>query len=399
MTDIDSKVAPDAADTAAQSDAQQPMSEAPVVEEMQGDPASPLAAEEESALAPEAAAMDAPAEVAAAPVVDAPAEVTLTKRQRRKARKQLENDLLTNQRKGWLYLSPALLLLIVFSFYPLINTFRMAFLNGYNGLAIVGGEHFTIGIENFKTVIQNVDFKQYLKNTVLLCVITVPISTSLALLIAVALNSIKPLQRLFQTVFFLPYVTNSIAIGMVFNAMFTRVGVGDLIETQGIINNIIGLVGLGPYNFVNAGSSWGANMFVVCTYIVWHALPFKILVLLGGLQNVNKQYYEAAKIDGTSKVRTFFRITVPLISPMLAYVIITSFIGGFKEYSSVVGIFGESMGPVGSGGQMNTIVGYVYNMLPKSNLGNASAASLILFAIILVVTAINGYVSKKRVHY
>ena len=303
-----------------------------------------------------------------------------------------------NQLKGWLYLAPALLLLLIFSFYPLINTFRMAFLNGYNGLAIVGGESFDIGIENFRTVIGYVDFKQCLKNTILLCVITVPISTILALLIAVALNSIKPLQKVFQTVFFLPYVTNSIAIGMVFNAMFTRVGLGDLIQTQGIINNILGVFGIGPFNFVNVGSSWGANMFVVCTYIVWNAIPFKILVLLGGLQNVNKQYYEAAKIDGTSKVRTFFRITIPLVSPMLAYVIITSFIGGFKEYSSIVGIFGEGMGP-GGNGQMNTIVGYVYNMLPKSNLGNASAASLILFGIILIVTAINGYVSKKKVHY
>ena len=301
--------------------------------------------------------------------------------------------------KAWLYLSPALILLLIFSFYPLINTFRMAFLNGYNGLAIIGGEKFDIGIENFKTVVKNVDFKLYLKNTVLLCVLTVPISTTLALLIAVSLNSIKPLQKVFQTVFFLPYVTNSIAIGMVFNAMFNQVRSGDIIQTAGIINNILGLFGAGPYNFVNTGSTWGANMFVVCTYIVWHALPFKILVLLGGLQNVNKQYYEAAKIDGTSKIRTFFRITIPLVSPMLAYVIITSFIGGFKEYSSIVGIFGENMGPAGSFGQMNTIVGYVYDMLPKSQLGNASAASLILFGIILVVTAINGYVSKKKVHY
>ncbi|MBR5768370.1 MAG: sugar ABC transporter permease [Clostridia bacterium] len=304
-----------------------------------------------------------------------------------------------NNKKAWLYLAPAIILLLIFSFYPLVNTFRMAFLNGYNGLAVVGGENFTIGIDNFKTVIENVDFKQYLKNTVLLCVITVPISTSLALLIAVALNSIKAFQKIFQTVFFLPYVTNSIAIGMVFNAMFTQVRVGDLVQTYGIINNILNVFGADPVNFVNNGSTWGANMFVVCTYIVWHALPFKILVLLGGLQNVNKQYYDAAKIDGTSKVRTFFRITIPLVSPMLAYVIITSFIGGFKEYSSIVGIFGEAMGPAGSAGRMNTIVGYVYDMLPKSNHGNASAASLILFAIILVVTAINGYVSKKKVHY
>ncbi|MDD4212255.1 MAG: sugar ABC transporter permease [Bacilli bacterium] len=301
-----------------------------------------------------------------------------------------------HQWKAWAYLAPALILLSIFSFYPLINTFRIAFLNGYNGLAIIGGETFTFGFENFKTVINYSDFRVCLKNTLLLCVITVPISTTLALLIAVALNAIKPLQKFFQTVFFLPYVTNSIAIGMVFNVMFTRVGAGDIIQTAGIMNNIIEFFGGQSINWVNPGSSWTANMIVVCSYIVWNALPFKILVLLGGLQTVNKQYYQAAKIDGTSKFRTFMRITVPLLSPMIAYVVITSFIGGFKEYSSIVGIFGESMGP---NGQMNTIVGYVYDMLPKSNVGNAAAAALLLFGIILIVTALNFYVSKKKVHY
>lgn len=301
-----------------------------------------------------------------------------------------------HQWKAWLFLAPALCLLGIFSFYPLINTFRVAFLNGYNGLAIVGGESFEIGVENFKTVLAFSDFKICLKNTLLLCVLTVPVSTFLALLISVALNSIKPLQKVFQTIFFLPYVTNSIAIGMVFNVMFTQVGAGDIVQTAGIINNIIGFFGAEPVNWVNVGSTWEANMFVTCVYIVWNALPFKILVLLGGLQNINKQYYEAAKVDGTSKARIFSRITVPLLSPMIAYVVITGFIGGFKEYSSIVGIFGEEMGP---NGQMNTIVGYVYKMLPKSNIGNAAAASLILFGIILIVTAINGYVSKKKVHY
>ena len=302
-----------------------------------------------------------------------------------------------NQYKAWAYLAPALILLLIFSFYPLVNTFRMALLNGYTSDGVATA--YTLGVKNFKTVINFVDFKQCLKNTVLLCVITVPISTTLALLIAVALNSIKPLQRLYQTIFFLPYVTNSIAIGMVFKVVFNRVAVGDLVQTEAIINRFIGLFGADPVNFVNVGSSWGANMFVVCTYIIWNALPFKILVLMGGLQNVNKQYYEAAKIDSTTKLRTFFRITIPLVSPMLAYVIITSFIGGFKEYSSIVGIFGETMGPAGSDGQMNTIVGFVYKMLPSWKTGVASAASLILFGIILIVTAINGFVSKRTVHY
>ena len=177
-----------------------------------------------------------------------------------------------NNKKAWLYLAPAIILLAIFSFYPLINTFRMAFLNGYNGMDVVGGEKFLIGIQNFKTVIGNVYFKQYLKNTILLCVITVPISMTLALLIAVALNSIKAVQKVFQTVFFLPYVTNSIAIGMVFNAMFTQIRIGNLVQTYGIINNLLGVFGIEPINFVNSGSTWGANMFVVCVYIVWHAL-------------------------------------------------------------------------------------------------------------------------------
>ena len=307
-----------------------------------------------------------------------------------------------NQYKAWVYLAPALILLLIFSFYPLVNTFRMALLNGYvsDGTATA----YSFGIENFKTILTGPGKKVFmlaLKNTLLLCVITVPISTILALLIAVALNSIKPLQRILQTIFFLPYVTNSIAIGMVFHVVFNRVTHQDLIVTEAVFNRFLGLFGADPVNFVNVGSTWGANMFVVCTYIVWNALPFKILVLLGGLQNVNKQYYEAAKIDGTSKRRTFLRITVPLLSPMLAYVIITSFIGGFKEYSSIVGIFGETMGPAGNvgAGQMTTIVGYVYQMLPTWKTGYASAASLVLFGIILVVTAINGFVSKKTVHY
>ena len=237
----------------------------------------------------------------------------------------------------------------------------------------------------------------------LLCVLTVPISTMLALLIAVCLNAIKPLQRFLQTVFFLPYVTNSIAIGMVFAAMFNMVGSAfgtenEIIVTAGIINNVLGVFGVEPISWVNAGSTYWANIFVMVVYIVWNALPFKILILLGGLQSINKQYYDAAKVDGTSRVRVFTRITVPLLSPMLAYVIITGFIGGFKEYSSIVGIFGDDMGPAGDPKRLNTVVGFIYDAL-SNNQGRASAAALILFAIIFVVTMINLYVSKKNTHY
>ena len=307
-----------------------------------------------------------------------------------------------HQWKAWLYLSPAIVLLLIFTVWPIINTVRIAFLEGYNALEALYGVQFNVGIGNFVKVLQYSDFMTCLENTLLLTVLTVPISTILALLIAVALNSIKPLQKFLQTIFFLPYVTNSIAIGMVFAAMFNIIGLrpdGASADTWGIVNNIIMFFGGDPINWINAQSSWWANMAVMTVYIVWNALPFKILILLGGLQSINKQYYDAAKVDGTSRRRVFLRITVPLLSPMLAYVFITGFIGGFKEYSSIVGIFGEKMGPVGAPYSLNTMVGYIYQVLPDTDYGVASAAALILFAIILVVTMINSAVSKRSVHY
>ena len=308
------------------------------------------------------------------------------------------------QWKAWLYLSPAIVLLLVFTVWPIINTVRMAFLENYRSLEAAGGATFTFGVGNFIKVVQYKKFLTCLKNTVLLCVLTVPISTILALLIAVALNSIKPLQRVLQTIFFLPYVTNSIAIGMVFAAMFNIVGAfygteQEIIVTAGIINNVIQFFGGEPINWINYGSTYAANITVMTIYIVWNALPFKILVLLGGLQSINKQYYDAAKVDGTSRKRIFTRITVPLLSPMIAYVVITGFIGGFKEYTSIVGIFGEKMGPADDAYRLNTMVGFIYDALSQNNQGRASAAALILFGIILVVTMINGWVSKKRVHF
>ena len=306
------------------------------------------------------------------------------------------------QWKAWLYLAPAIVLLLVFTVWPIINTVRLAFLEGYNALEATWGATYNIGIGNFIEVLDYDDFTTCVVNTIVLTFLTVPVSTILALLIAVALNSIKPLQKFLQTIFFLPYVTNSIAIGMVFAAMFNIIGLrpdGSSADTWGIVNNIIMFFGGEPVNWINAQSSWWANMAVMTVYIVWNALPFKILILLGGLQSINKQYYDAAKVDGTSRRRVFLRITVPLLSPMLAYVFITGFIGGFKEYSSIVGIFGEKMGPVGAPYSLNTMVGYIYQVLPDTDYGVASAAALILFAIILVVTMINSAVSKRSVHY
>ena len=305
------------------------------------------------------------------------------------------------QWKAWLYLSPAIVLLLIFTLWPIINTLRMAFLEGYSTTAEQNPYHpgFDFGLANFIDVLEYDGFLTCLKNTILLCVLTVPLSTFLALLIAVALNSIKPLQRLLQTIFFMPYVTNSIAIGMVFAAMFNMIIGGSVRpDSVGIVNNVLEFFGMEYINWTNAGSPYWANIVVLVVYTVWNALPFKILILLGGLQSVNKQYYEAARVDGTPKWRVFTRITIPLLSPMLAYVIITGFIGGFKEYSNIVGIFGESMGPVGAPGTLNTMVGFIYEAIGNQE-GRASAAALILFGIIFVVTMINLAVSKKSTHY
>ncbi len=311
------------------------------------------------------------------------------------------------QWKAWLYLAPALFLLAIFTVWPIFNTLRMAFLDGYGLMSEQGGATFKFGIQNFIKVLKYRRFLECLGTTMLLTVLTVPISTFLALLISVCLNSIKFLNRTLQTIFFLPYVTNSIAIGMVFAALFNIVGnivtqdlsdSQNLIVTSGIINNVIEFFGGRPVNWINAGSTYWANITVMVIYIVWNALPFKILILLGGLQSINKQYYDAARVDGTSRTRVFWRITVPLLSPMLAYVIITGFIGGFKEYTSIVGIFGENMGPANDRDRLNTMVGYIYDALENNNQGRASAAALILFGIILVVTLLHLSVSKKRVH-
>ena len=303
--------------------------------------------------------------------------------------------------KAWLYLSPAIVLLLIFTVWPIFNTVAMAFQNGYSSMGAIGGQVYEPGIQNFQKVLEYKGFLTCLKNTVILCVTTVPLSTMLALLIAVALNSIKPLQKVLQTIFFLPYVTNSIAIGMVFAAMFNIVGLktSGAADTYGIINNVIQFFGGEPVNWMNYGSTYTANMVVMIIYIVWNALPFKILILLGGLQSINKQYYDAAKVDGTPRRRVFTKITVPLLSPMLAYVIITGFIGGFKEYSSIIGIFGEGMGPADDAGRLNTMVGFIYDSMAVNQQGRASAAALILFGIILVVTMINNQVTKKRVHF
>ena len=290
--------------------------------------------------------------------------------------------------KGWLYLLPAIAFLGAFLVYPLIDVFIYSVEEGYNSASQT---YFGVGAYNFSYVLHDPYFLQALKNTLILVLITVPLSTGIALLISVALSSIQKLRELFQTVFFLPYVTNTLAVGLVFMILFKKTPYSD-----GLINLLLSVFSISPIDFI--GGPYWAKMFVLCFYTVWVVMPFKILILTSALASVSQVYYNAARVDGTSRGRMFRKITLPMISPSIFYLVITGFIGAFKAYSDAVALFGTDLNAAG----MNTIVGYVYDML-YGNAGGypsyASAAAIVLFSIVLTITVINLLVSKKHVHY
>lgn len=290
--------------------------------------------------------------------------------------------------KGWLYLLPAMLFLGIFMVYPLIDVFIYSFEEGYNSASQT---YYGTGMYNYSYVLHDPYFLQAIRNTFILVVITVPLSTLLALLISVALSSVKALKKLFQTIYFLPYVTNTLAVGLVFMILFKKNAYSD-----GLINLVLKLFGQGPVDFID-GPYW-AKMLVLCIYTIWIVMPFKVLILTSALASVNQNYYNAARVDGTSRFRIFIRITLPMISPTVFYLIITGFIGAFKAYSDAVALFGTDLNAAG----MNTIVGYVYDMLYGNGGGYpsyASAAAILLFIIVLTITCINLLVSKKHVYY
>ena len=294
----------------------------------------------------------------------------------------------THNWKGWLYLLPAMLFLGAFLVYPLIDVLIYSFEEGYNSASQTS---FGIGLYNYRYVLRDPYFLQALKNTVLLVAITVPLSTGLALLLSVGLNSIVRLRELFQTIYFLPYVTNTLAVGLVFMILFKKTP-----YTDGMVNLLLHWFGGPTVDFIN-GPYW-AKMFVLCLYTVWVVLPFKVLILTSALASVNPNYYNAARVDGTSRQRIFLRITLPMISPTVFYLVITGFIGAFKAYSDAVALFGTDLNAAG----MNTIVGDVYDMLYGSSGGYpsyASAAAIVLFAVVLTITCINLLVSRRHVFY
>ena len=293
-----------------------------------------------------------------------------------------------NSRKAWLYLLPAILFLGVFMVYPLIDVFIYSFEEGYN---FASGEYQGVGFFNYEYILKDPYFLRALKNTFILVLITVPLSTALALVISLGLASIKALRKLFQTVYFLPYVTNTLAVGMVFMIMFDKTA-----YTDGLMNTILGVFGMTPVDFIDG--PYAAKMLVLSLYTIWVVLPFKILILTTALASVKKDYYDAARVDGTTRGRMFTRITLPMIAPMIFYLVITGFIGAFKAYSDAVALFGTDL----NSQEMNTVVGYVYDMLYGEGGGYpsyAAAAAIILFLIVLTITCVNLLVSRQKIRY
>lgn len=285
-------------------------------------------------------------------------------------------------KKAWLYLLPSLIFLAVFMIYPLFDVVVYSLEEGYNSAS---QSYWGTGLYNFSYVLRDPYFLQALKNTFLIVIVTVPVSTGLALLISLGLSSITKLKELFQTIFFLPYVTNTLAVGLVFMILFKKTA-----YSEGFVNSLISAFGGNTVDFID-GPYW-AKFLVMCIYTIWIVMPFKILILTSALASVNPDYYKAAKVDGTRNFRIFYKITLPMIAPMISYLVITGFIGAFKAYSDEVAIFGTNLNAAG----MNTIVGYVYDMLYGESGGYpsyASAAALILFAIVFTITVINLMIS------
>ncbi len=327
-----------------------------------------------------------------------PFKARKTKEQKKK--KEPKAQMLEWKKDGWkavISLTPALLILAIFTFYPIIRTFIISFFPKYNYLTDVFG---SFSFDSFIKVLTDDLFWRAMLNTTIMVIVSVPLSIIIALLITVLLNSIKKLQGFFQVIFFLPYVTNGIAFGLVFATIFSPMDYG-LVNT---LINLVGGTGVAWTGTANTIPYW-AGILVITVYAIWNGLAFKILVFLSGLQGIDKQYYQAAQIDSTPKLRVFTKITVPLLSPMILYITITSLIGAFKSYSSIVALFGESMGN-GQDKTFITAVGYIYNYFNDvtkggsvTMLSRASAAALVLFVFIMLITFVQMWANKKKVHY
>ena len=296
------------------------------------------------------------------------------------------SDTIITPRTFWeplLYASPFLLICLSFAVWPIINVFLNSFREGYN---FIKGTYKSLGFENYEKIFSDRYFVSSLKNTMLYVFITVPISTVLALLFSVLLNRKIHLHAFFQTSYFLPMVTASIAIGLVWKYMFN--------SDYGIINSFLQMFGV-------QGPKWlrmpDDAMKALCVFGIWKSLPTSIIMLLSGLQSIDPRYYIAARMDGASSTKQFFRITLPLLSPTIALVLTTRVISASKVFNEVFVLWNSEPGPARS---LYTVVFYIYESFFENwKIGLASAAAVVLFFIVFALTLVQLFVQKKLVFY
>ncbi|NBD24846.1 carbohydrate ABC transporter permease [Paenibacillus glycinis] len=317
---------------------------------------------------------------------------------KKKAARQARYD-----RSAYLYLLPALVLLAVFLLYPILNTFLTSFKNEYRFLT---GEFAGFGLQNYADIFKDATFGRAIINTLFIAFVCIPASMVAALTISLLLNAIERWQGFYMTLFYLPQVTNVIAAGLVFAFMFN--------SNFGLVNTVLGWVGIDPVAWIKGEGiaaspklyyeAYARCLFILFVYTVWQGISLKIILFMGGLQNINKQYYLAAKVDGTSSWRIIRKITLPLLSPTTVYVFITSVITAFKAYAQVISLFGSHYGPPGDDSKMMiTLVGYMMDAmgdyLTPGSISKASAAAMILVLLVMLVTIVQFKLTKKRVHY
>lgn len=282
-----------------------------------------------------------------------------------------------------LFLLPFMIGLLLFVVYPFINVLLLSFKEDYS---LSTGEFSAIGFDNYAVILSDPNFLNGLKNTGLYVLFVVPIATVLSLLAASLLNADIKLKGLFQTCYFLPMVTSVTAVGLVWKWMFNY--------DYGLINYLLSLFGAPAVNWLNNPRY---NLAALIVYGVWNMLPFTIILLLAGYQNINPQYYTAARADGAGQGRIFLRITVPLLAPTLGLTMIINVISASKVFSELFPLFN---GKPGSAYSLYTVVYYLYDMFYKQwKLGPAAASAVVLFAIVLVFTVIQLYIQRKWKNY
>lgn len=282
----------------------------------------------------------------------------------------------SNQPRAWLFLLPSLALILVFNVYPIIRSLIMSFQKG----SLLRLRY--AGLENYEKVISDPVFHRALTNTALYTLVVVPVALVIALVIAWIIFEKVKHKHLFETIFFMPYVTSTIAIGIVFRYFFNG--------SYGIVNFVLGLIGIPALNWLD---NVNLSMPTLMIFGIWTSLAFNIIILLSGLRNIDKEHVKIAKMFGASEWEIFWKVIFPQLVPTIAFLSTVNVIGAFKIYTQVYALFG---GTAGIANSATTAVYYIYDKFHIAGLpGVAMAATIILFIIILIVTFLQNKLLKK----